>query len=167
MNAIVAVSADWGIGSNGKLLFHIPEDMASFRAKTKGGVVVMGRLTLESLPGGKPLPERENVVLSSRPGFFIPGAVTVRDTDEALGVLQGYEPDEVFVIGGGKVYAEFLPYCSLAYVTKIFAVPGETDTYFPNLDENPDWELIYAGDEREHNGLRFQFLTYQNLHCLI
>lgn len=160
MDAIVAVSRDWGIGRSGRLLFSIPGDMAFFREKTKGAALIMGRSTLESLPGGRPLKGRRNIVLSTRPGYAVGGAETARSASEALELVK-HEERPVFVIGGGTVYSELLPRCGRAYVTHIEA-DAESDTFFPNLAESPGWELCFAGERMEHDGIFYSFNTYVN-----
>lgn len=137
MNAVVAVGRNWGIGKNGGLLFRIPEDMRRFRRLTEGKTVVMGRKTLESLPNGKPLKNRRNVVLSSalKDGD---GFETCGSEDELFEKIAGIPDEEVFVIGGETVYRLLLPYCRKAYVTRIEA-EKPSDVFFPNLDGNADW----------------------------
>ncbi len=160
MKLIAAVAADWGIGFRGQLLFSIPEDMKFFREKTSGHVVFMGRKTLESFPGGQPLKNRTNIVLTTNPDYAVEGAVTVLSVDEALEALKKYENDEVFVIGGEMIYREMLPYCDEAFITKVDAV-RECDAYFPNLDRSPEWYMAYTGETKEHDGLIFRFCTYR------
>lgn len=157
MDAIVAVAKDWGIGKDNDLLFHLPEDMKFFRETTKGSTVVMGRKTLESFPGGKPLPNRTNIVLTRSPDYKKEG-VTVVHSPEELKALELAEP--VFVIGGASVYKMLLPACEKVYVTKVNAV-READTFFPNLDEHPDWEMTSESDPLVHDGIRFRFTVYE------
>ena len=138
MNLIVAADKNWGIGKDNKLLVSIPSDMKFFRQETMGKVVVMGRKTLESFPNGLPLKNRTNVVLTSDKNYQVKDAVIVHSIDEVLEELKKYDDDEIYVIGGGKVYEELLPYCDVAHVTKIdFAF--EADTHFPNRDEDSEW----------------------------
>jgi len=148
MNAIVAVDQNWGIGREGKLLAHIPEDMRFFREKTRGKVVIMGRRTLESLPGGRPLRDRVNVVLTTEADFAVEGAVAARDLAELKALIRPYAPEELFVIGGGQVYRALLPECEQVFVTKIQrAYPA--DTFFPNLDQMAEWRAE-QGEPRCH-----------------
>ena len=119
MNLIVAADKNWGIGKDNKLLVSIPSDMKFFRQETMGKVVVMGRKTLESFPNGLPLKNRTNVVLTSDKNYQVKDAVIVHSIDEVLEELKKYDDDEIYVIGGGKVYEELLPYCDVAHVTKI------------------------------------------------
>ena len=160
MQIIVAADKNWAIGKNGDLLWHLPEDMKFFREKTTGNVVVMGRKTLDSFPGGKPLKNRINLVLSANPEFSREGVSVVRSIDEALEYLQAYGPEQIFIIGGGRIYREFLPYCDKAYVTRV-EQEFEADTYFPDLDADEGWELCEQGERREHEGLSYAFTTYR------
>lgn len=156
MQAIVAVSRSWGIGKDGQLLFHISADLQRFKALTTGHTVVMGRKTLQSLPGGRGLPNRRSLVLTRQERFTPERAETVHSLAELL-ALAG---DEAFVIGGQEVYEQLLPYCTRAYVTKVFAdVPA--DAFFPNLDEDPLWRAVFTGEMQEENGLIFQYVEYQ------
>lgn len=156
MQAIVAVSRSWGIGKDGQLLFHISADLQRFKALTTGHTVVMGRKTLQSLPGGRGLPNRRSLVLTRQESFTPERAETVHSLAELL-ALAG---DEAFVIGGQEVYEQLLPYCTRTYVTKVFAdVPA--DAFFPNLDEDPLWRAVSTGEMQEENGLTFQYVEYQ------
>ena len=160
MNLIVAADKNWGIGKDNKLLVSIPSDMKFFRQETMGKVVVMGRKTLESFPNGLPLKNRTNVVLTSDKNYQVKDAVIVHNIDEVLEELKEYDDDEIYVIGGGKVYEELLPYCDVAHVTKIdFAF--EADTHFPNLDEDPEWEITAASDEQTYFDLEYTFVKYE------
>ncbi len=160
IRAIVAVDEKWGIGRDGKLLFSVPEDMAFFRETTMGKTVVMGRKTLESFPGGKPLKNRVNIVLSAD-GKARGGCVGVSSLAELRSVLRRTEGD-VYVIGGAKVYAELLAFCAEVLVTKIDA-DGKADVFFPNLDKNGNFRLIGESGEKESNGYRFRFTRYCNI----
>ncbi|MGN0251929.1 MAG: dihydrofolate reductase [Oliverpabstia sp.] len=162
MKVIVAVDANWGIGQNNKLLVSIPSDMKFFHQETEGKIVVMGRKTLESLPGGLPLRNRTNIVFSRNPDFQVKGAVVVHNLPELMQELKQYPDDQIYVIGGGQVYEMLLPYCSMAHVTKI-DFPFEADTYFPNLDENDEWEITASSDEQTYFDLEFTFLRYERV----
>lgn len=160
MKLIVAVDKNWGIGNNNKLLVSIPSDMKFFRQETSGKVVVMGRKTLESFPNGMPLKNRTNIVLTSDRSYQVKDAVIVHDIQELLEELKKYPDDQIYVIGGGKVYEELLPYCNLAHVTKIeFAF--EADTYFPNLDEDEEWEITATSEEQTYFDLEYAFVQYE------
>ncbi|MBS6735952.1 MAG: dihydrofolate reductase [Clostridiales bacterium] len=160
MRLIVAVDKNWGIGKNNDLLVSIPSDKKFFRQETTGKVVVMGRKTLESFPGGLPLKNRTNVVLTRNAGYRAKDTVIVHDIPELLVELKKYPSDAVYVVGGGTVYEELLPYCDEAYVTKIdFAY--EADTYFPNLDQMPEWEMVEESEEQTYFDLEFTFTRYE------
>ncbi len=163
MNLIVAVDENWAIGYQNQLLAHIPEDMKYFREKTKNQVVVMGRKTLESFPGGKPLKNRVNIVLSTNPEYRVEGATVVSSIAELREALVQYESEEVFVIGGARIYKELLALCDTAYITKIEKAYAPADTYFPDLDNNPEWKLVEKGEEKEHEGEKFRFTVYQRI----
>lgn len=136
MNLIACVDKNWGIGKNGSLLFSIKQDMEFFKSKTIGKTVVMGRKTFDTL--GKPLKGRKNVVLTHNPDFEHEGVIVCRSVDEVLKIC---ENDEVFVIGGGEIYEQFLPYCKTAYITKVDD-RQTADTHMVNLDKEKDWKLI-------------------------
>lgn len=156
MRAIVAVSQSWGIGRDGQLLFRISADLQRFKALTTGHTVVMGRRTLESLPGGRGLPGRRNLVLTRRENFAPDRAEVVHSLKELLAQADS----DAFVIGGQEVYAQLLPYCTRVYVTKVFA-DAPADAFFPNLDEDPHWRAVSASEVLEENGLKFQYVEYE------
>lgn len=162
MQIIVAVAKNWGIGKSGSLLFTIHEDMRFFRTMTSGKTVIMGRRTLESLPGGKPLKNRRNIVISTRRGYEVPGAEVVSSPGAAAELVKDEPQEDVFVIGGGEVYRAMLPFCDTAYVTVVEA-QAEADKFFPDLDAAPDWKLAERGEEKDSDGLKFRFCTYKRL----
>lgn len=159
MNLIVAADRGWGIGKGGDLLYSIPEDMKFFRAMTAGKTVIMGRATLESLPGGKPLPKRRNIILS-RTLSEVPGAEVCKTPEEIIELLSDTPTEDIFVIGGESVYRDMLPYCDTAYITKIEA-EAEADRHLVNFDELSDWKISYRSPMKEHDGTYFAFLTYK------
>lgn len=159
MNLIVAVDRGWGIGKDGDLLYSIPEDMKFFRTTTAGKTVIMGRATLESLPGGKPLPKRRNIILS-RTLDKVEGAEVCKTPEEIVALLSDTPTEDVFVIGGESVYRDMLPYCDTAYITKIEA-EREADRHLVNLDEADEWKIVYRSPMKEHEGIYFAFLTYK------
>ena len=140
MNLIVAVDKNWAIGLHNKLLVSIPADMKFFRETTMGKVVVMGRKTLESFPGGQPLKKRTNIVLTSDKNYKVKDAVVVNSVEALLEELRQYNDEDIYVIGGESIYRQLLPYCKVAHITKIDHA-YEADTYFPNLDEMPEWKI--------------------------
>ena len=149
MNIIVAADKNWGIGKDNKLLVSIPADMKFFRETTTGNVVVMGRKTLESFPGGLPLKRRTNIVLTKDVNYQVKDAVLVHSVEELLEELKKYDSENVYVIGGDSVYRQLLPYCDIAHVTKI-DYAYEADSYFPNLDEDPQWEVTASSEEQTY-----------------
>ena len=157
-HAIVAVCDDWGIGRAGDMLVRNREDMRSFVRHTKGHTVVMGRKTLQSFPDAKPLVDRRNIVISRNGSYAPDGVEMARTIEEAIDLTKNDE--EVWVIGGGQVYQEFLPYCSSAVVTKNHCT-READTFFPDLDADPAWavEKIEKGGVTKA-GIPFDFVTY-------
>ena len=162
MNIIVAVDKNWAIGKDNKLLVSIPADMKMFRQETTGKVVVMGRKTLESFPNGLPLKNRTNIVLTGNKDYNVKDAIIVHTVEELLEEIKKYPSEEVYCIGGDSVYKQLLPYCDTAHVTKIdFAY--EADSYFPNLDEMPEWELTGESDEKTYFDLEYSFVKYERV----
>ena len=162
MKAIAAVDRNWAIGYRDRLLVSIPEDMKFFRETTKGHVVVMGRKTLESFPGGNPLKNRVNIVFTGSPDYEKEGAEIVHGTEELMEVLKQYPGQDVFVIGGGSIYRMLLPLCDTAYITKIdHAYPA--DTFFPDLDADPQWEEARSSEWFTHEDLRYAFVVYRRI----
>ena len=119
MNAIVVVDQNWGIGREGNLLVHLPGDLKYYKEKTIGNYIIVGRKTLESFPGGKPLPGRENIVLTRDPGYAKDGCVICHTVEDVQDAVKDYDPETVFVAGGAEIYQEFFSLCDVFYVTKI------------------------------------------------
>lgn len=159
MKLIAAVDNDWNIGNKGGLLFSLPDDMKFFRSTTSGKTVVMGRKTLESFPGSKPLKNRVNIVLS-RSAREVDGAEFVASIDELLKKIKKYDSDDVYVIGGAQIYSLLLPYCDTALITHVDAVADEADSKFPKLS-NDEWEIAEQSELYENNGISFRFVTYR------
>ena len=162
MNLIVAVDENWAIGNRNKLLVSIPADMKFFRETTKGKVVAMGRKTLESFPGGQPLKNRVNVVLTTDQNYKANGAVIVHTIEQMLAELKKYASEDIFVIGGESIYRQLLPYCSKAYVTRIDHA-YDADTHFPDLDADPQWEMTKISDEQTYFDLEYVFTIYERI----
>ncbi|MCI6421091.1 MAG: dihydrofolate reductase [Blautia sp.] len=159
MNIIVAADQNWAIGKDNKLLISIPADMKFFRTTTTGKVVVMGRKTLESFPGGQPLKKRTNIVLTRDKNYKVKDAIVVHSIEEVLEELKKYDSEDVYVIGGDSIYSQMLPYCDTAHVTKIdFAY--EADSWFPNLDEDPEWKIAEESEEQTYFDLEYTFVKY-------
>ena len=171
ISASVAVDNNWGIGYNGDLLEHIPEDLRYFKELTTSHVVVMGSKTWDSLPK-KPLKDRLNVVVSNKPREVL-GDMSIRIDMEELIVRMIYmkrnalvnpaEEEEWFVIGGGSIYQQLLPFCDRVYVTKIYKDHENVDTYFPNLDESEEWEAFCNGGPLAYKDFSYQFWQYDRI----
>lgn len=159
LSAIVAVCDDWGIGLDGGMVVENREDMRHFVACTTGHPVIMGRRTLESFPGGRPLKNRRNIVLSRDASFSPEGVEVVSSVEEALAAVAGDQ--EAWVIGGGQVYELLLPHCDRVVVTRNHCV-RPCDTRFPDLDADPAWRVV---ETREGGvtpeGFSFDFVTYE------
>ena len=161
MKTIVAVDKNWGIGCKGNLLFNIPEDMKFFRETTANKVLIMGHNTLKSLPNGKPLKNRVNIVLSTDKSLKIEGAVVCNSVAEVLEAVKDYNTDDVYVIGGQKIYEQFLDYCDTALITKIDE-SSDSDTFFPNVDKMCNWRQVAMSPTKYHEDIKFRFTTYEN-----
>ena len=157
MDVIVAVYDDWGIGKNGTQPIALSADRKFFRETTRGAMVIVGRRTVEDFPEQKPLPGRVNVVLS-RNAREIPGFTVCQSPEEA--VLLAEKVEKAFVIGGGSIYRQMLPQCDRAYVTKVHAKP-ESDTFFPDLDKDADWNLEEVLLSGEENGIAYEMCLYK------
>ena len=160
MNLIVAVDKNWGIGYQNKLLVSIPEDMKFFRSETTGKVVVMGRKTLESFPGGRPLKNRTNIVLTRNPHYQVKDALVFHTVEDVLEELKKYPSEDIYIIGGSSIYREFLPYCDVAHITRIDHA-YEADTYFPDMDDMPEWKLTGQSEEKTYFDLEFTICRYE------
>lgn len=160
MKLIVAVDKEWNIGNKGDLLFYIPDDLKFFRSQTIEKVCVMGRKTLESFPGSKPLKNRVNIVLSRNTDLEVEGATFVKDVDELQEVIKQYNTNDVYVIGGESIYTLLLPMCDTAVITHIEAVAPEADKKFPELSSD-EWVLKEDSGEKECNGYKFRWCTYK------
>lgn len=162
MNLIVAVDKNWAIGLGNKLLVSIPADMNFFRQTTTGKVVVMGRKTLESFPGGQPLKNRTNIIITRDPAYQVKDGIVVSTIEEAVEELKKYKEEDIFVIGGESIYRQMLPYCKTAFVTKIDHA-YDADTFFPNLDEMEDWKLTGISEEQTYFDLEYVFARYERV----
>ena len=128
MDLIVNVTENWGIGCQGRLLVSISADLRRFRQLTEGRVVILGRKTLETFPGGRPLKNRTNIILTTNPDFHAVGAVAVHSEQALFELLRQYPRESLCVIGGASVYRLLLPYCDTARVTKtLTTVPADGD----------------------------------------
>ncbi len=156
MNVIVAVDENWAIGKDGDQLCYIPADLKRFQKLTTGHPVLLGRKTLATFPGGRPLKNRRNLILSSQQDFAPEGGEVFHTLEAALAAA----PADTFVIGGESVYRQALDRCDTAYVTKIQkAFPA--DRYFPDLDADPAWTIAETEGPYEHEGLTYFYVTYR------
>ncbi|NLL51403.1 MAG: dihydrofolate reductase [Peptococcaceae bacterium] len=162
MKIILSVDRNWGIGCQGQLLLRIPEDMKFFKQMTVGKVVVMGRGTFESLPGKQPLKDRTNIVLSSKMASRDDGLIICRTLESLLQELKKYKAEDIFVIGGEKVFHHLLPYCREAYITKIDNT-FPADRFLLNLDESQDWKLVSQSEWKIYDGTQFCFVKYERI----
>ncbi len=156
MELIVAVYDDWGIGREGTQPIALAADRKFFREMTRGAMVIAGRRTVGDFPGGKPLPNRVNVVLS-RQDIDLPGFTVVHSPEEAMALAK--TADRTMVIGGGVIYSLLLPVCDKAYITKVHCTTP-CDTYFPNLDEDPAWELTQILQSGQEDGISYEMCLY-------
>lgn len=121
---------------------------------------MLGRKTLETFPNGLPLKNRTNIILTRNPEFEAKGAIICHSVEEVLEKVSEYPPEDVYIIGGDSIYREFLPYCDVAHVTRMDHA-YEADTWFPNLEEDPEWVLTGQSDEKTYFDLEFTFNKYE------
>ena len=157
MDLIVAVYDDWGIGAGGTQPIALSADRKFFRETTRGATVIAGRRTVADFPGQKPLPGRTNILLTRQGGDF-PGFTLCSSTEEAVEMTRNDE--KVMVIGGGSIYRQMLPLCDRAYITRVHVTPP-SDTWFPNLDEHPEWQLSEILMTGEENGIGYEMCLYE------
>lgn len=162
MNLIVNVDKDWGIGKQEDLLEKIPEDLKFFKEMTLGKTIIMGRVTFESLPNGKPLKNRNHIVLTNNKNFEYEGVVVCHSIREVFDIITNLKAEDVFVVGGGQIYKEFLPYCQKAYITKVLKT-HDADTFFPNIEESDEWALTCEGQINYYNDIPYQFNLYERI----
>ncbi|MCQ2547605.1 MAG: dihydrofolate reductase [Clostridia bacterium] len=166
MKLIVAVDENWGIGKDGHLLCHLSQDLQYFKEKTLDQVVVMGLNTLLSLPGSKPLPHRDNVLLAfpsdDTKAYEEMGVKVVHSIEEVLDMEKDYPDKSMFIIGGASVYNQFIPYCDTCYITKIHE-RFDADVHIENLDQNEDFIIKKHTGVKEEKGIKFQFLEYKRI----
>ena len=159
MKAIVVVDENWGIGKDGQLLVHLPGDLAYSKEKTLGKTIIVGRKTLESFPGGKPLPGRRNIVLTENQSFDKDNCAICNDLDELFDEIAQLDGEDIFVVGGACIYELFLPYCDDVFVTRIQAA-YDADRHFPNLDQSDGFVKTWQSDLMEEKGVKYRFEKY-------
>ena len=160
MNLIVAADKRLGLGRDGGLLASKPTDMNDFREHTTGNVVVMGRKTLESMPGRRGLPKRTNYVLTTNPDYEAERCIIVNSEDELWEELSQYDPDDVYLIGGAALYNKFYKMCDKLYVTRMDA-DLDADTFITCFDDDPDYEVVSESEPVTENGITFRFVVYK------
>lgn len=159
MKIILAVDKNWGIGKDGKMLFHIKKDLGHFKKLTSGNICIMGRKTYESMGGA--LPNRENLILSRNKTYQAPDVLVFNDYSDIFSYLEDKDK-EVFVIGGEKIVELFLDFCDEAIITKIYA-ERLADSFLHNFDSDDRWEVISKSDIMEENGVSFQYIVYRRI----
>ena len=163
MELVVAVDSGWGIGNKGELLCRVSDDLKNFRAVTTGQTVILGSKTLSTFPGGRPLKNRRNIIMSRRPDYTVEGAEVAHSPEELLAMLS--EDEKAVVIGGESIYRLLLPYCDTAIVSK-FDIELPADAFFPDLDSDPEWiideqsEIFTASETDSHPGMKWQIVKY-------
>ena len=157
MELVVAVYDDWGIGAEGTQPIALSADRKFFREITRGAMVIVGRRTVADFPGQKPLPGRQNVILT-RKGGEVPGFTVCTTMEDAVALARSSE--KAMVIGGGSIYKQMLPYCNAAYVTKVHTTPV-SDPFFPNLDADPQWELAKILHSGVEDGVAYEMCLYK------
>ncbi len=162
MNIIASADQNWAIGKDNQLLVRIPDDMKRFRQMTTGNVVVMGRKTLESFPNQAPLKDRVNIVMTRNMDYQPKGVVIVHSVEELEKELEKYDTNDVFVIGGDSIYKQLLDMCDTAHITKIdYAYAA--DSYFPNLQEREDWQMVEESEEQTYFDVIYTYQTYKRV----
>lgn len=155
---IAAIGKNRELGKNNQLIWHLPGDLKFFKKTTMGHPILMGRKTFESLPGL--LPGRKHYVVSKKEGISPSGEriIHVPDLKQFIN-RHNTSPEEIFVIGGAKIYEQLLPYADKLYLTEIEANDTEADAYFPDFDkEKYDKEILAQGEE---NGLKYTIVCYK------
>lgn len=159
MKLIVAADRKWAIGNKNDLLCHLPGDLKYFKEKTTGKTVVMGRKTLESLPGGKPLPNRTNIVMTRDASFAKEGCIIVNSIEE---LMEKYMQEDLMVMGGAEIYTKLLPYCDTCYITEIDE-EFEADKFIPNLAQSCDFEKVWESEPVTEKGITYRFTEYKRV----
>ena len=159
MVLIVAVDDKFGIGRDGQLLTYLQEDLAYFKKMTLDKTIVIGRKTLESFKNGAPLPKRQHIVMTHTKTYDHPKIITVSSLDQLLKTVEAYNPEDVFVSGGGNIYKLLLPYCQKAYVTMIEA-DLKADTFMPDLRMLKEWRCTDEGPWLETPDFRYRHTTW-------
>jgi dihydrofolate reductase len=156
ISLIAALSENRVIGNGGKIPWHLADDFRRFKERTLGHAIIMGRKTHESI--GRPLPGRTNIVITRDTERDIPGCVVVGSLQEALTWAREIEFEEVFICGGGQIYAEAIAQADRLYLTVVHAII-DGDTFFPEYAEV--FEKVVESEECEEVGYRLTYLTLE------
>lgn len=162
MNCIVVVDQNWAIGKDNDLLVHLPGDLKYYKEKTIGKVIVIGRKTLESFPGSKPLPKRTNLVLTGNPTYKNDACIVCCGEEVLLEEIKKYPDEDIFISGGEMIYKMFAEKCQSIYVTKIFQ-KFDADKHFKNMDQDDNYEVTWKSEMQEENGIKYQFYKYERI----
>ncbi len=160
MTAILSVDKNYGIGFNGDLLFKCSDDLKRFKLLTTGKTVVMGRKTLISLPGQKPLPNRDNIILSTDCDYKVSGATVCNSVEQLLKLVSNIPSEDVVIMGGAQIYEALLPYTDKIYLTR-FDTIKQADSYFVNIDELSDWRITEQSEEMMFGEIPYRYVTYE------
>lgn len=163
MILIFAVDNNWNIGLDGGMLTSIEEDLKRFRLITEDNIVIMGRRTLEAIPGHRPLPNRTNILITRSNKFNKDEFHIINDLEKLHPLLEEINPKnkkEVFLTGGGNVVSQLMPYCNKAYITKILKSFPNADTSIPNLDLDEDWEIVNESKIHYQGELPYKYVDY-------
>jgi len=148
------------IGRDNQIIWHVPDDLKRFAAKTRGKPVIMGRKTFESIVDliGRPLPDRPNIVVTRNPDYRHVGEATMNTLDAALALAASYAPDEIHIGGGEQIYKEILPHVDQLYVT-LFDDDTPGDAYFPEFEHL--FTEVERHGQREHKGLKYEWVDFK------
>lgn len=163
MILIFAVDENWNIGLDGSMLTSIKADLKRFRELTQENIVIMGRKTLEAIPGQQPLPNRKNILVTRSGKYEDQGFYILDDLDNIFDLLKTINPDgemKVFVTGGETIADQLLPYCKKAYITKILKEFPKADTCIPNLDLKDEWKIVKKSEIQYEDDLAYQYIDY-------
>ena len=160
LSIIVAKAKNNIIGKDNSMLWKLPDDLKRFKEKTTGHTIIMGRKTFESLKEKSPLYGRKNIVLTTNKSYDAKGAVVCASVEEVLDAVKDYDDNDIYVIGGGEIYKEFLPYCDVAHITKI-DYKYDADTYLENLDKNSEWHITANSEEKTYFDIVYEFVKYE------
>ena len=166
MNLIFAVDGNWKIGYEGGMLVHIDEDLHRFRRITEGNIVIMGRKTLEAIPGQKPLENRINILVTRNKEYKKDGFYIINSLEDLHPLLREINPNKekkVFVTGGGTIARQLLLFCNKAYITKVFMDFPEADTFIPNLDLDPDWKMTKVSEVYRQDEIYYKYVDYERV----